>query len=228
MRHLLLAGAACAAVVVVVLAGCGSGGYSTEGSQSAGKQLFSDGQCSGCHTLADFGSTATIGPNLDDAFAQARADGMTTDTFIQIVREQILFPITETSTGSPGMPPPDETLPECDDVEGGAFCVEDQKQAAQDLAAYVGSVAGTGVTPTPPSATDGKSIFTANCAACHTLADAGTTGTVGPNLDDSRPSKELVVDRVTNGRGQMPSFEDSLDPSQIAAVADYVSTTAGP
>jgi len=226
VRHSLLAGAACAAAVVV-LAGCGSGGYSDSGSQSAGKQLFGDAGCSGCHALADFGSTATIGPNLDDAFAQARADGMTTDTFIQIVREQILFPISTTSTGSPGMPGPDDTIPECDDVEGDAFCVEDQERAAQDIAVYVGSVAGTGVTPPPPGAIDGKSIFTANCAACHTLADAGTDGTVGPNLDDAKPPKELVVDRVTNGRGQMPSFKDSLDQEQIQAVAEYVSSAAG-
>jgi alcohol dehydrogenase (cytochrome c) len=36
-----------------------------------------------------------------------------------------------------------------------------------------------------------------------------------------------VVDRVTNGRGAMPSFKDSLDPAQIEAVADYVSSVAG-
>ena len=94
-----------------------------------------------------------------------------------------------------------------------------------DVAAYVAAVAGTGVEAEEP--TDGKSIFTTSCGACHTLADAGTTGTIGPNLDESMPSKELVVDRVTNGKGAMPSFKDSLDPAQIEAVADYVSTAAG-
>lgn len=227
--------AACAAVVtVVLLAACGTGGYSTEGGQSAGRQLFltPQTQCGACHTLADAGTTGTIGPNLDDAFAQARADGMTTDTFVQVVRDQILFPITETSTGAPGMPGPDTTLPECSDVEGDAFCVEDQHQAADDIAAYVGAVAGTGAAPPPPEdgggeAADGKSVFTANCAACHTLADAGTTGTVGPNLDQARPSKELAVDRVTNGMGAMPPFEDSLSPAQIEAVAEYVASSTG-
>ena len=225
MRKTLLVVALCAAVVVAV-AGCGAGGYSDSGSQSAGKLLFVP-RCGTCHTLADAGTAGTIGPNLDDAFAQARADGMTTDTFIQVVREQILFPITETSTGLPGMPGPDETLPECDDVEGDSFCVQDQEQAAQDIAAYVGSVAGTGIAPPTQDETDGQALFVANCAGCHTLADAGTDGDVGPNLDDAPPSKELVVDRVTNGKGQMPSFEDSLDPAQIEAVADYVSTSAG-
>ena len=123
------------------------------------------------------------------------------------------------------MPGPDDTLPQCDDVEGEGFCVEDQEQAAADIAAYVGRVAGTGVTPEAP--TDGKSIFAASCGSCHTLADAGTTGTVGPNLDDSQPPKALVVDRVTNGQGAMPSFADSLDQAQIDAVAEYVSSTAG-
>jgi mono/diheme cytochrome c family protein len=213
----------CAAAAVLA-AGCGSGGYSTSGNQAVGKKLFLQ-SCGGCHALADAGTVSTVGPNLDDAFAQAREDGMTTDTFVQVVREQILFPITETSTGAPGMPGPDTTLPSCDDVEGSAFCVEDQTQAADDIAAYVGRVAGTGVVPDAP--TDGKSIFASSCGSCHTLADAGTTGNVGPNLDDSKPSKELVTDRVTNGRGAMPSFKDSLDPAQIETVADYVSSAAG-
>ncbi len=207
-----------------MLAGCGTGGYSTEGNQSAGKQLFVD-RCGGCHTLADAGTVQTIGPNLDDAFAQARADGMKEETFIQIVRDQILFPITETSTGAPGMPGPDDTLPECDDVEGNAFCVEDRRQAVNDIGVYVGSVAGTGVTAEKP--TDGKSIFTSTCGSCHTLADAGTSGTVGPNLDQARPPKSLAIDRVTNGKGGMPSFKDSLDRTQIEAVAEYVSSVAG-
>jgi mono/diheme cytochrome c family protein len=59
------------------------------------------------------------------------------------------------------------------------------------------------------------------------LADAGTSGTVGPNLDDAKPPKDLVVQRVTNGQGAMPSFKDSLDAAQIQAVADYVSSAAG-
>jgi mono/diheme cytochrome c family protein len=123
------------------------------------------------------------------------------------------------------MPGLDQTLPLCDDVEGDAFCVEDQDSAVDDIATYVGAVAGTGVTAERP--TDGKSIFAANCGSCHTLADAGTSGAVGPNLDAAKPSKDLVVDRVTNGKGAMPSFSDSLDDAQIQAVADYVSSAAG-
>ena len=68
----------------------------------------------------------------------------------------------------------------------------------------------------------GKTVFTANCGSCHTLADAGTSGTIGPNLDDSQPSSELVVDRVTNGAGVMPPFADQLSEQQINDVAAYV------
>ncbi len=58
----------------------------------------------------------------------------------------------------------------------------------------------------------GEAVFaSAGCGSCHTLAAAGTTGSVGPNLDDAQPSAELVVERVTNGSGVMPSFADQLD-----------------
>jgi len=73
----------------------------------------------------------------------------------------------------------------------------------------------------------GRQIFVDNCAACHTLADAGTTGTIGPNLDESQPPVDLVVDRVTNGQGAMPSFEGTLTPEEIQEVATYVSAAAG-
>jgi cytochrome c6 len=75
----------------------------------------------------------------------------------------------------------------------------------------------------------GEEVFTgeAACASCHTLADAGATGTIGPNLDASMPPAELVVDRVTNGMGAMPAFADSLSEEQIQDVAAYVSSVAG-
>lgn len=69
----------------------------------------------------------------------------------------------------------------------------------------------------------GKDVFaSAGCGSCHTLADAGSSGTVGPNLDDSQPDRELVIDRVTNGMGVMPAFKGQLTDEQIANVAAYV------
>jgi mono/diheme cytochrome c family protein len=98
-------------------------------------------------------------------------------------------------------------------------------------AAEEGGTGKTETTPAPPAGGDvaaGKEVFaTAGCTACHTLADAGSTGTVGPNLDQAKPSAELVVERVTNGKGPMPSFKGQLSEKQIADVAAYVSSVAG-
>ena len=65
----------------------------------------------------------------------------------------------------------------------------------------------TAPAPKPPAATGdaaaGKAVFaSAGCVSCHTLKDAGATGTVGPNLDEAKPPASLVVDRVTNGKAR--------------------------
>jgi outer membrane protein assembly factor BamB len=73
----------------------------------------------------------------------------------------------------------------------------------------------------------GMSVFQSTCASCHTLAAAGSTGTVGPNLDQLKPSDALVVHQVTDGGGGMPAFGSSLSKSQIASVAAFVSSVAG-
>jgi mono/diheme cytochrome c family protein len=74
----------------------------------------------------------------------------------------------------------------------------------------------------------GREVFTSQgCATCHTLADAGASGTLCPNLDEAQPPAELVVERVTNGMGAMPSFSDKLSDEQIQDVAAYVSSVAG-
>ncbi|CAN5289557.1 hypothetical protein BH20ACT13_BH20ACT13_22150 [soil metagenome] len=71
----------------------------------------------------------------------------------------------------------------------------------------------------------GKEVFlgVGGCGSCHTFADAGTSGSIGPNLDDSAPSLDLALDRITNGQGAMPSFSGQLTEQQIADVAAYVS-----
>ena len=89
----------------------------------------------------------------------------------------------------------------------------------------------TETTPAAPKGDPvaGKAIFLgpSGCTGCHTLADAGSTGNVGPNLDDAQPSFDLAFDRVTNGQGGMPSFGTSLTDQQRADVAAYVSSVAG-
>ena len=74
---------------------------------------------------------------------------------------------------------------------------------------------------------EGKQVFTQNCKGCHTLKDAGATGSVGPNLDDLKPPKATVVRQVNNGGGPMPAFKGKLTDAQINAVSTYVSTVAG-
>jgi cytochrome c6 len=77
-------------------------------------------------------------------------------------------------------------------------------------------------------ATAGKQIFLSQpCGGCHTLKDAGTTGTVGPNLDQLKPPYDKVVTQVANGGAIMPPFKDKLSPQQIQDVAAYVSSVAG-
>jgi mono/diheme cytochrome c family protein len=217
------------ATAALLAAGCGSVGHSEgTGDRAKGKELFTQ-RCGSCHTLADAGTKGQIGPNLDYAFLASRRDGLGESTIVQVVRGQIAYPILNTSTGAPGMPP--------NLVVG---------QDADDVASYVASVAGVGdpnasaptPTPTPAApagggsakgdAAAGKAVFTsAGCVTCHTLADAGSKGTVGPNLDDAKPDAALVTMRVTNGQGVMPPFKDQLDATQIADVAAYVSSVAG-
>jgi mono/diheme cytochrome c family protein len=89
-----------------------------------------------------------------------------------------------------------------------------------------------GKVPTTPEvkgdAAAGKKVFaSAGCAGCHTLKDAGATGTVGPNLDQKKPPLDLVVDRVTNGKAPMPAFAGQLTPQQIQDVAAYVVQATG-
>ena len=73
---------------------------------------------------------------------------------------------------------------------------------------------------------EGKRIFTsAGCVACHTLKAAGSSGTVGPNLDERKPSYDKVIERVTNGKPPMPSFRGKLSASEIQAVARFVSSS---
>ena len=74
----------------------------------------------------------------------------------------------------------------------------------------------------------GKKVFeTAGCKSCHTLADAGATGTVGPNLDQVKPDYRTATARVTLGKGVMPSFKSQLTAQQIADVAAYVVKATG-
>jgi mono/diheme cytochrome c family protein len=98
----------------ILVAGCGNESEDL----AKGKQLFTQ-RCGSCHVLADAGSKGTVGPDLDDSFRQALADGLGRDTVQGVVREQISLP-------QGGQMPPDL-------VTGGD---------ADAVAAYVADVAG--------------------------------------------------------------------------------------
>jgi mono/diheme cytochrome c family protein len=76
---------------------------------------------------------------------------------------------------------------------------------------------------------EGKTVFTTNCGSCHTLAEAGTSGKIGPNLDELEPDLATVEHQVINGGGPMPAFgkDGLLNPKEVKAVATYVSSVAG-
>jgi mono/diheme cytochrome c family protein len=84
------------------------------------------------------------------------------------------------------------------------------------------------VVPANANPAAGAAVFAeANCGACHTLAAAGTSGQIGPNLDGVRPGYERARSRVENGEGVMPSFKNDLSAQQIRDVAAFVATHAG-
>ena len=204
-----------AAVLVAGLGATGCGSVAAEreaGAASGGKQLFIE-KCGSCHTLADAGSKGTIGPDLDQAFGNVRNQGYDESTIRDVVRGQIAYPTSEPVTGEPGMP---ANLVKGDD--------------AADVAAYVASVAGLPVKgggggQAAPS--DPKALFVQQCGGCHTLADAGTSGTVGPNLDQLKPPLQAAIEQITHGGGGMPAFGDQLSEEQIRALAEYVVKATG-
>jgi cbb3-type cytochrome c oxidase subunit III len=184
------------------LAGCGTDGLTDENVDIAqGKLLFSQ-NCGSCHVLKEARTAGTIGPNLDDAFAGPRNEGFDESTIREVVRHQIDFPV-------PPMP---------EDIVDGA--------EAEAVAAYVAEVAANPeakvALPTGAGGDDPKLLFQSNCGSCHVLADAGTSGTIGPNLDESKPSLGKAITQITNGGGGMPAFKGQLSQQQIRTLAQYI------
>lgn len=220
-----LKGCAALALAALLATGCGA----EEPDLVNGKRLFTgEGQCASCHVMERAGSGGVLGPNLDESFGPARRDGLGEKTVEGIVRTQI----DQTRRGS--------KMPE-DLVTG---------QDARDVAAYVAQAAGMKGTdagglasagqPLGDPTDEGKRIFNAaGCGSCHALSDVGTSGTVGPSLDNLAAAspqaelspeeyiKESIVDPkayVVNGfpRDGMPAYDDRLSDEQVDAVVDYV------
>ncbi|MBA2462641.1 MAG: c-type cytochrome [Actinobacteria bacterium] len=124
------------------------------------------------------------------------------------MRRSALIALLALSLGLAGCGGGEEVSPTADTVEGTLPEVTTEEAPAS-------TVEG--------DAAAGEEVFaSAGCGGCHTLEAAGSSGTVGPNLDESQPDTALVMERVTNGQGAMPSFKDQLSEEQIANVAAYV------
>ena len=174
---------------------------------TSGKTLFIE-KCGGCHTMARANTVGTQGPDIDDSFRRAREDGMG-DTIQGVVESQIKFP-------SQKLYPPSLNMPK-DLVTG---------LDVNDVAAYVSYAAAnpgkdSGALADIGGGTDAKGIFKTNCGSCHTLAEAGTSGTSGPNLDNLKLSSAAITKQIQNGGNGMPPFKGSLDDKQIADVLAY-------
>ncbi len=106
---------------------------------------------------------------------------------------------------------------------------EDESATPETVEGTVTEDAGTdGGDGGEGDAENGEAVFaSAGCGGCHVLADAGSSGSVGPNLDDLQPSQEQVAAKVRVGGGGMPAFEGQLSDQEIQDVAAYVSSVAG-
>ena len=193
----LLALAALAAVVVAA-SGCGT----TSADAARGRVLFVQ-KCGTCHTLAQAGTTAQIGPNLDDAFAAAREAGENGDTIEGIVKAQVEYPRPDNGNPAVSMP--------ADIVSG---------QDLDDVAAYVGTYAGVpGAAPPKVPGGPGAQVFANNgCGGCHTLAAAELRRRHRPQPrrsparpDARRWSKRSIVDPNKRNRQGLPGERDAAE-----------------
>jgi cbb3-type cytochrome c oxidase subunit III len=204
--------AALLCLAALALAGCGTEGLTEENVDiGQGKVAFKQ-NCGACHTLKEAGTQGSTGnpaggPNLDNAFAGPKSEGFDEDTIRETVRHQIDF-------AAPPMPR--------DLVEG---------EEADAVAAYVAVVAADpkAKVALPPGVggNDPKLLFESNCGSCHVLADAGTSGTIGPNLDEAKPTVQKAIEQITNGGGGMPPFKGQLTDEQIRTLARYLVRVAG-
>jgi mono/diheme cytochrome c family protein len=216
----LLAPLVALVATVVVISGCGT----TNSDIARGRVLF-ETKCGVCHALAQAGTTATIGPDLDDAFAAAReAGGFDAATIEGIVKAQVEDP--RPSNGNPAASMPAKV------VEG---------QDLDDVAAYLGKYAGVpGAAPPEVEGGAGAQVFANNgCGGCHTLAAANSGGTTGPDLDEVLPGQseaeieESIVDpnaKIAQGypANVMPeTFKESIQPEELKELVEFLAENAG-
>jgi len=207
------------AAIAVTVSACGTSTADTD----RGRELFIK-KCGVCHTMAQAGTSAEIGPDLDDAFAAAREVGEDSDTIEGVVKAQVEFPRPENGNPAVSMPP--------DIVTG---------QDLNDVAAYVGEWAGVpGAAPPKVEGGPGAQVFANNgCGGCHALAAAGSTGVTGPDLDEVLPGqdaekiKQDIVDpNAEIAEGYQPNimpdnFGKAIPANELEELVKYLQEVAG-
>ena len=181
---------------LVFMLGCDA---SEDADLERGRALFLQ-NCGTCHSLAEAGSAAQVGPDLDASFAQARGDGMDSDTIEGVVQQQIANPRVT-----------DEGVPNYTGVYMPAELVTGQD--AEDVATYVASVAGVPGAKPPPLGTPAE-LFTERCGSCHSL-QAGTGDGTGPNLGDALAGKDAayVEQQIVDPNSEIaPGFQEGVMP----------------
>jgi mono/diheme cytochrome c family protein len=206
-----------------------------------GAVLFSQ-RCAGCHTLyaaATHGSAPNIrtaaaisGPNFNvrcerpiDRVLYAIENGGFSGAYMPqniVVGQDAIDVAKFVSTYAGTKAPTQIGLVNCNRRPIGTLPAGTGQAVASTSTTAAGGSSSSAV-----SVKAGMAVFDSTCASCHTLAAAGSTGTVGPNLDQLKPSDALVTHQVINGGGGMPAFGSSLSKTQIASVALFVSSVAG-
>jgi mono/diheme cytochrome c family protein len=204
-----------------------------------GAVLFSE-RCAGCHTLYAAGTHGSA-PNIRTASA---ISGPNFDVRCERPINRVLYAIA--NGGFSGAYMPQNIVVGQDAVDVAKFVAtyagaKAPKQVgvvsctSRPIGALIpgaGQITAATTSAAAPAASAaalkaGMTVFDSTCAGCHTLAAAGSTGTVGPNLDQLKPSDALVTHQVINGGGGMPAFGSTLSKAQITSVALFVSSVAG-
>lgn len=122
---------------------------------------------------------------------------------------------------APAQGSPPSIIPDADPVAAAPAVARAPAAAARPAAA---APAAQQASLTAAEREQGRALFNSySCGACHTLADAGGGGQIGPSLEGNAAlTHALVVDIVSNGRGAMPGFAGQMSDAEIAALARYV------
>lgn len=212
------------ALIVLATLAVGSAGCGTTTADTARGRILFKQKCGVCHTLAQAGTTAQVGPNLDEAFAAARAEGNDSDTIEGVVKAQVEYP--RPNNGDPRVSMP------ADVVTG---------QDLDDVAAYVGEWAGVpGAEPPQVAGGPGAQVFAnSGCGNCHTLKAAESGGVTGPNLDEVLPSQSeaMIHESIVNpnakiAKGYPPNvmpqnFEQLLSEKELEDLVKYLAESTG-